>query len=175
MVYNKDNNNKKFVRRNEQIRVPKVLLIKDGQNMGTYPTFEAIKMAREEGMDLVEVSPNANPPVCSIIDYGKFCYEQQKKKKSQKGGQQKEKDISFRYVIDDHDLLTKANQARTFLEKGYRVKLIVKFKARENAHKDQGFVVIKRCLELLHDLVTPEKPPAFEGNQVTCCLEVKKQ
>ena len=169
-----DGKDKKSVRKNEQIRAFKVLLIKDGQNLGTYPTNEAIRMAREEGLDLVEVSPNANPPVCSIIDYGRHLYDQQKKKKSQKQSQQREKEICFRYVIAEHDLATKAAQVRSFIEKGYRVKLMVKFKARENAHKDQGFLVVKRCLELLQDVATAEKAPHLEGNTITCRLEAKK-
>lgn len=167
--------NKSFVRKNEQIRVPKILLIKDGQNLGEYPPFEALKMARAEGLDLVEVAPKAKPPVCQIMDYGKFLYDQQKKKKAQRNSSQKEKEISFRYVIDDHDLETKANQARKFLEKGYRVKLIVKFKAREKAHKDQGFVVIKKCLELLEDVSKIDKPVGMEGANVTCRLEAKSE
>jgi len=165
--------NKKFVRRNEQIRIPKILLVKDGQNLGQYPTSEALKMAKAEGLDLVEVAPQSRPPVCQIMDYGKYLYEKQKKKKTQKNSAQKEKEISFRYVISDHDLETKANQARKFIEKGYRVKLIVKFKAREKAHKDQGFVVIKKCVELLDDVAKLDKPVGMEGANVTCRLEAK--
>jgi len=165
--------NKKFVRRNEQIRSPKILLIKDGQNLGQYPTSEALKIARAAGLDLVEVAPQSRPPVCQIMDYGKYLYEQQKKKKTQRNSAQKEKEISFRYVISDHDLETKANQARKFIEKGYRVKLIVKFKAREKAHKDQGFVVIKKCVELLDDIAKLDKPVGMEGANVTCRLEAK--
>ena len=171
---NKENKDKKFVRKNEQIRASKVLLVRDGKNLGTYPTFEALRMAREDGLDLVEVNGASNPPVCSIMDYGKHIYEQQKKKKGQKTSQQKEKEISFRYVINDNDLKTKANQVRVFIEKGYKVKLTVKFKARENAHKDQGFVVIKHCLDLLKDVAVPEKPPVLEGNNITCRLDAKK-
>ncbi len=165
--------NRNFVRKNEQIRVAKILLIKGDQNLGEYSPYDALKLAREEGLDLVEVAPNARPPVCQIMDYGKFLYDQQKKKKAQKNSTQKEKEISFRYVIDDHDLETKANQARKFLEKGHRVKLIVKFKAREKAHKDQGFVAIKKCIELLDNVASVYKPVAMEGANVTCRLEAK--
>lgn len=166
--------NKNMVRKNEQIKLPKVLLIKDGQNLGTYPTNEAIRLARDEGLDLVEVSPNSNPPVCSIMDYGKFVYDQQRKKKSQKQSQQKEKEISFRYVIDEHDLEVKANQIKKLIEKGYRVKVTVKFKARENAHRDKGFIAIRQCLDLVKDIGTPEKPPVLEGNNIICRVDAKK-
>ena len=166
------NRNKNFIRRNEQIKINKVLLIKDGENLGVYPTFEALRIAKEEGLDLVEVAPNAKPPVCQVMDYGKFLYDQQKKNKKQKTTH-KEKIVTFRYVIDDNDLQTKANKVRQFLEKGYKVKLVVKFRAREKAHKNEGFVTIKKCLGLLEDIATIEKPVAMEGSNVTCRLEKK--
>jgi len=172
----KKNNNSKngnFVRRNEQIRVNKVLLVKDGQNLGVYPTSEALRMARDANLDLVEVAPQAKPPVCQIMDHGKYLYNQQKKTKNNRQASQKEKIISFRYVIDDNDLQTKANQIRKFLEKGYKVKIVVKFKSREKAHKDQGFTAIKRCIELLDDIAAIEKPMGMEGSNVTCRIEKK--
>ena len=114
-----------FVRRNEGIRIPQVLLVEDGVKLGVFKTADALRMARDKGLDLVEVAPHAKPhPVCSIMDYGKYRFEmQQKKKKQEKNSGPKEKEISFRYVIDDHDLQTKVNQIKGYLEKGDRVKI----------------------------------------------------
>jgi translation initiation factor IF-3 len=166
---------KDFTRTNFQIKVPKVRVVKDGQNLGVMPTFEARKLAQEAGLDLVEVAPQAQPPVCQIIDYGKFKYDKSKKDKDKKSSPNKEKEISFRYVIDEHDLLTKANQAKKFLEKGFRVKLMVKFKARENAHRDQGFVAIKKCIELIGDMAVLDKPPTMEGGTVVARMDLNRQ
>lgn len=168
-----DNKKEKFTRINNQIRVPKVVLIKDGKNLGTVPTEVARKMAFDADLDLVEVSPNSSPPVCSILDYGKFKYDQQKKKKSQRQVQSKEKEITLRYVTSDHDLGTKMNHAKELLEKGDKIKIAIKFKKRENVYKDQGFVVIKKCLEQLSEWVV-ERQPAFEGGQIICRISPKK-
>lgn len=162
---------KDMVRSNFQIKAPKVRVVHDGKNLGIMPTFEARKLAQEASKDLVEVAPMANPPVCHIMDYGKFMFDKSKKEKDKKASQTKEKDIVFRYVIDEHDLLTKANQAKSFLEKNFRVRLVVKFKARENAHKEQGFTAIRRCIEMIGDAASVEKMPAFEGNTIVARLE----
>lgn len=170
----KGDNNKDFVRYNERIRIPKVLVVHEGDNLGVMDTRDAQRKARSMGLDLVEVAPKARPPVCQIMDYGKFMYEKQKRTKNNKGNAAKEKELSFRYVIDDHDLGTKANQARKFLEKGHKVKLVVKFKAREKAHKEKGFVALKKIIELLKDVSTVEKPPGYEGHNITARLDVVK-
>jgi len=162
-----------FVRSNEQIRIPRVLLVQDGVNLGEIPTREALAKARAAGLDLVEVAPKARPPVCQIMDYGKYMFDKQKRNKT-KSANQKEKEISFRYVIDIHDLETKANQARKFLSKGQKVKVVVKFKAREKAHKDKGFVAIRKLIEMLEDVASVEKEPSFEGHNITARLDVKK-
>ena len=159
-----------FVRSNERIRILEVLLIHEGQNLGVMKTQEALEKAREVGLDLVEVSPNSRPPVCQIMDYGKFMYERNKKKKQHI---MKDKEVSFRYVIDDHDLETKANQIRKFIGKGHKVKVVVKFKAREKAHKDKGFVALNKLITMLGDAVSVEKPPGFEGHCVTARLDKK--
>lgn len=172
--FNQYKKDKFFVRKNEQIRVPQVLLVKDNQKIGIFQTHEAIRMAYNEGLDLVEVAPHAKPPVCSILDYGKYKFEQQQKqKKKEKNSGPKEKEISFRYVIDDHDLETKVNLIKGYLEKGDRVRVVVKFKGRENAHKDQGMVVMNKCLASLTEMADVEKQPSFEGGQITCRL-IKK-
>jgi translation initiation factor IF-3 len=164
-----------FVRRNEQIRIPKVLVVRDGVRLGVYSTYDAIRMARDEGLDLVEIAPRERPVVCSIMDYGRYKYDQQKKQKERKTNTQKEKEVSFRYVINDHDLMIKTNQIKSWLEDGDRVKITIKFKSRENAHRDQGMVVIKKCLEALNDYGTIEREPAFEGSQIICRLLPKKK
>lgn len=158
----------KSLRKNEQIRIPKVLLIKDGQKLGIFSTYDAIKLAQEEGLDLVEISPDQRPPVCAIMDFGKHQYEQSKKQKHKISA--KEKEITLRYVIDQNDLNTKINQAKNWLSHGDRVKIMIRFKARENAHKDQGMAVIKRVMESLTDVCTVERQPVFEGNQIICRL-----
>lgn len=162
------------VRCNEHIRIKEVRVIHEGENLGVLSTSEALKRARAAGLDLVEVSPKTRPPVCQIMDYGKFMFDKSKKKKQQPTSQ-KEKELSFRYVIGDHDLETKANQARKFLDKGQRVKFVVKFKAREKAHKNQGFDALNKMVELLSDIASVEKAPGFEGHNVTARLEPKKE
>jgi translation initiation factor IF-3 len=174
MRKNQPQQNKDFVRCNERIRIPEVRVIYDGKNLGIMSSRDALLKAQELGLDLVEVSPNVRPPVCQIMDYGKFMYEKSKRKKDQKGSSKKEKEIAFRYVIDKHDLETKAGQARKFIEKDYRVKLVVKFKAREKAHKDQGFKAIKDLIALLEDVAEVEKEPGFEGHTVTARLDKRK-
>ena len=170
--YNQENK-KDFTRTNDQIRVPRILLVKDGQKLGEFKTRKALQMARDAGLDLVEVSPNSKPPVCSIMDYGKYQYNKQKKSKQQSSGR-KEKEVSFRYVIDDHDLQTKANQVRKFIEKGMRVKLVVKFKSREKAHKNQGFEAVNKLIKMVEDVVLVEKAPSMEGNNIIARLDKAK-
>lgn len=167
---------KTWVRHNEQIRILQICVIQDGKNLGTMFTRDALVLARSVGLDLVEVAPNVRPPVCRIMDYGKFMFDKSKKDKKQSSGQ-KEKEICFRYVIDSHDLETKANQAKRFLEKGMKVKLVVKFKQREKAHKDLGFDILAKAIELLKDVASVETEPRHEGGQViaklTTCSGVK--
>lgn len=165
---------KDWVRHNEQIRIPQVLVVQDGKNMGVMQTRDALALARGVGLDLVEVAPHSRPPVCQIMDYGKFMFDRSKKQK-QKGNQTKEKEISFRYVIDGHDLETKANQAKKFLEKGMKVKLVVKFKQREKAHKNMGFTVLNKIIEMLKEDASVETAPKFEGENVIARLDVKKE
>ena len=163
-----------FVRTNERIRIPRILVINEkNENLGEMSNRDALSLARKAGLDLVEVSPNVRPPVCRIMDYGKFMYDKQKKQKN-KGTSVKEKEITFRYVISDHDMETKANQARKFLEKGNKVKLIVKFRHREKAHKKEGFVTMEKMVSLLENVAKLEKAPSFEGGNVVARLDLKK-
>ncbi len=176
MAFNGDFKEKRkdFVRHNEQIRVPQVLVIENGRNIGVMATSIALAKARAVGLDLVEVAAQAKPPVCQIMDYGKFMFDKQKKDKDKQHNNHKEKEISFRYVIDENDLATKANAARRFLEKGDKVRVVVKFKHREKAHKDKGFEALEKLVALLVNEATLEKPPAFEGSNIVARLQAKK-
>ncbi len=172
--YHKGEKKQDFVRTNERIRIPRVLVIdENNQNIGEVSNKDALAMARAVGLDLVEVSPNARPPVCRIMDYGKFMYERQKKTKN-KGAVTKEKEISFRYVISEHDMATKANQAKKFLEQGHRVKLMVFFEKREKAHKQEGFVVMTKMYDLLKEVAQMDNPPIMEGGNIIARLDLKK-
>ncbi len=172
-----DNNKRKdFVRCNEQIRIPQVRLIFGDQNLGIVSRDEALSKARAAGLDLVEVAPQARPPVCSIMDYGKYMFDKQKKEKDKKGGgAKKEKEVCFRYVINDHDLETKAGQVRAFLEEGLKVRVVVKFKGREKAHKDQGFVALEKLLTKLEDIAVIEGVPSFDGSNISARVDMKKE
>jgi translation initiation factor IF-3 len=167
---------KDWVRHNEQIRIPQVLVIHNGKNLGVMSNRAALDLARSHDLDLVEVSPNARPPVCHIIDYGKYMFDTQKKQKELNAKQQKvrEKEVDFRYVIAEADLNTKINQIRNFLNKGFKVKCVCKFRQRENIHKDQGFEVLKKVIDQVKDMATVEFGPKFDGNNIICRLEVNK-
>ena len=171
----KDKNEPELAKKNEQVRHNRVLVIHEGNKLGIMSSRDAQFKARDLGLDLVEVAPNADPPVCVIMDYGKYQYEKNKKSSGSKKSTIKEKEFSLRYVIDEHDLQTKMNQAKKYLDKGNRVKLIVKFKARENAHKEKGWTVINRAVELLAEHGTPEKPANWEGNRIAVKLINKKE
>ncbi len=158
---------------NNDIRIPKVLVIKDGKNIGEIPTDQAKRMAQDAGLDLVEVQPFARPPVCVIMDYGKYKFDQDKKEKK-KPHVIKEKEIRFRYVIGDHDLETKINQTKKFLEQKHKVKLVVLFKRRENIHRNEGFNLLNKFLDALKDYCTDEVVPKQEGGNIICRLEPKK-
>lgn len=167
---------KDWVRHNEQIRLSPIVVIHEGKNLGSMPTYEALQMARSLDLDLVEIAPNARPPVCHIRDYGKFMFERSKKKKeSEKSNGPKEKEVEFRYVIGDHDLETKVNQIKKFLAKGHKVKCVCIFKQREKAHKDQGFVILNRVIELLGKSVNVEMMPKFEGQNIICRFDSIKE
>lgn len=162
-----------WVRHNEQIRVPQVLVIRNGTNLGVMSTRDALFMARSADLDLVEIAAFSKPPVCHIMDYGKYMYDNKKKDKD-KQIIQKEKEIYFNYVIDDHDLETKANQCKRFIEKGSKVKLIVRFHGRARVHQKLGFVVLEKVIDLLRSIVKVEKEPCIEGNNVIAKLDIKK-
>ena len=154
---------------NERIRAPEVQVISsDGKNLGTLSTQEAINIAKQEGLDLIEISPNANPPVCKIIDIGKYKYDQQKKahkaKKKQKVMNLKE--IKLRPVTEIHDYNFKIKNAQRFLTKGDKVKFTVQFRGREMLHTDLGFDLMKRITDDTASLGKIEVKPKFEGRQI---------
>lgn len=175
MVKDKTDTKKKkdWVRHNEQIRVPEILVVQDGKNLGKMATKDALALARAAGLDLVEVAPHSKPPVCQIMDYGKFMFDKSKKKA--KPATQKEKEVSFRYVIDEGDLTTKCDQIKKFIDKGFKVKLVVKFKHREKAHKDKGFEVLNKVIDRVKEVSSVEMAPRFEGGNVMARLDVKKE
>ena len=154
---------------NERIRAPEVQVISsDGKHLGTLSTREAIKIAKEEGLDLIEISPNTNPPVCKIIDIGKYKYDQQKKahkaKKKQKIMNLKE--IKLRPVTEIHDYNFKIKNAQRFLTKGDKVKFTVQFRGREMQHTDLGYDLMKRITDDTASLGKIEVKPKFEGRQI---------
>ncbi|NWJ96480.1 MAG: translation initiation factor IF-3 [Chloroflexi bacterium] len=163
----------KNLRVNERIRVPEVRVIdENGEQAGVLKTREALALARQRNLDLVEVAPNAQPPVCRLLDYGKFRYEQTKKERDARKTQKviSIKEVRLRPKIDDHDLETKGKQARGFLEEGHKVKMTVLFRGRELAHTDIGRELLNQMGDLLKDAAVIEQPPKMEGKNMTMML-----
>ncbi len=167
------NQNKEEHRLNERIRVPQVRLIDElGNQVGVVPTYEALQMARDRGLDLMEVSPNAQPPVCKICDYGKFKYEKKKKEQVAKKKQTviKVKEIQLRPQTEEHDLDYKFKNVRQFLEDGDKAKITIMFRGREITYVDQGFKIMKQLAELVKDVGAVEAPPKIEGKKLIMIL-----
>jgi translation initiation factor IF-3 len=161
---------------NEQIRISPVRLIGvNGEQLGVVPTSQALEMAREAQLDLVEVAPTDRPPVCKIMDFGKFRYQQSQKKNKSRPHQQKLKEIRVRPKTGDHDIETKVNQARKFLEHKDKVLVNVLFRGRELQHIDEGRRIIVSILEKLADLAKIEKAPSLEGKRMTAMLAPKSE
>ena len=158
---------------NEEIRVREVHLIdKGGANRGTVTAAEAVRLAQEAGLDLVEIAPNANPPVCKLMDFGKFKYQEQKKaaeaRKKQKVVEVKE--IKFRPMIDDHDYDVKLRSMVRFFEEGDKVKVTLRFRGREMAHQELGMQLLNRVKEDAGKLAKVEQEPRMEGRQMVMVL-----
>ncbi|MCB9990279.1 MAG: translation initiation factor IF-3 [Rhodospirillales bacterium] len=158
---------------NDQIRAEKVRLVDaDGNMAGVVSVSEALKVAEEAGLDLVEVSPNADPPVCKVLDYGKYKYEQQKKaaeaRKKQKTVDVKE--VKVRPGIEEHDYGVKMRNARRFLESGDKVKVTMRFRGREMAHQDIGMDLLRKMKEELAEISKVELEPKLEGRQMIMVL-----
>ncbi|HEV3204168.1 MAG TPA: translation initiation factor IF-3 [Gemmataceae bacterium] len=159
---------------NDQIRISPVRLIgANGEQLGVVPTSQAQELAREAQLDLVEVAPTERPPVCKILDYGKFRYQQTHKKNKAKPHHQRLKEIRVRPKTGDHDIETKVNQARKFLEHKDKVLVNVLFRGRELQHIDEGRRIIGMILEKLGDLAKIEKAPSMEGKRMTAMLAPK--
>ena len=164
-------------RLNEQITVRECRLIGfDGTQLGIYPVAQAQRVADDQGLDLVEIAPNAEPPVCRIMDYGKFKYEQQKKKQEAKKRQSvvQIKEIKVRPKTDDHDYETKLRHIRRFLEDGDRCKVTVFFRGREIVHKDRGISILERVVQDLADVAKVDQEPRAEGRTLQMLLVPKK-
>ena len=169
-------NNNKGLRINEQIRVREVRLIDDeGGQKGIVPTLDALKMAKDKELDLVEVSPNANPPVCKILDFGKYRFEMEKKLRDSKKNQKvlKLKEIRMQPKIGTGDLDTKAKHVQEFLDEGDKVKITIRFRGRELAHTDLGFGVLQEVLKRLTSAYLIEKPAAMDGKFMSMTISGK--
>ena len=162
---------------NEQIRDKEVRLIgEDGEQLGIMSAKDAFKRARDAELDLVKIAPTAKPPVCKIIDYGKYKYEMLRKEKEAKKKQKsiEVKEIRLSPNIDDNDLNTKVNNARKFLEKGNKVKVTLRFRGREMAHMTQTKYILDDFAEKLGDIAVVDKPAKVEGRTIVIFLSAKK-
>ena len=172
-AYFQRRNNDPFagIRRNHRIKVPQVMVISpEGKKLGVLDTPKAVNLALEVGLDLVEVAPNAVPPVCRIMDFGKYVYEEQKKHSHTKPTGSKIKEIEFTARIADNDFLTKLRHAEEFLAHGNKVKLRLKFRGREMAHTEIGFDVIKRGMAELSGMGHPDSEPKLLGRNIHVML-----
>ena len=162
---------------NEQIRDKEVRLIgEDGEQLGIMSAKDAFKLARDAELDLVKIAPTAKPPVCKIIDYGKYKYEMLRKEKEAKKKQKsiEVKEIRLSPNIDDNDLNTKVNNARKFLEKGNKVKVTLRFRGREMAHMTQTKYILDDFAEKVSDIAVVDKPAKVEGRTIVIFLSAKK-
>ena len=162
---------------NERIRAREVRVIGDeGEQIGVMPPFEALKMARERNLDLVEISPTAQPPVCRIMDYGKFLYQNEKREREAKKKQKTitVKEVKFRINVDDHDYETKKNHVLRFLDGGDKVKATIFFRGREMTRQSLGRQILERLIKDVEDKAIVEFRPRQEGNTLHAILAPKK-
>jgi translation initiation factor IF-3 len=167
------------VRINERIRLSPVRLVdEEGEQVGVVPVEEALRMAREKGLDLVEVAASSRPIVCKIMDYGRFRYEQEKKAREAKKQQHTVdvKEVKYRPNINIHDFQTKTNRARKFLEQGKHVKVTIMFRMREMRRPENGFELLKRVAEELADVAQVDRlPTQLEGRDLTMVMRPQKK
>jgi len=169
--YQNRNRGPKGLRRNDRIRAAEVRVIgPEGTNIGVMPPKKALELAQKVGLDLIEVSPAARPPVCRILDFGKFLYEESKKQKETKQTSTKLKEVKFRVSIGQHDFETKLRRAENFLHHGNKVKLTLQFRGRENEHRELGFNRVNLAKDELGGVSTADSPPKLVGRQVTAIL-----
>lgn len=162
---------------NRRIRIPQVRVIgADGEQLGVMDTREALQLAQNEGLDLVEISPSARPPVCRILDFGKYQYEEAKNQKKAKKRQQSTqmKEMRYRPKIDEHDIKFKTNQLREFLQEGHKVRAYVEFRGREMTHTEFGHQILERIKEMLSDVGQPESNVRMEGRRMSLIIDPKK-
>ena len=168
----------KELRINEEITAKELRLIGvDGEQIGIVSPREALAIAREAGLDLVEVAPQAKPPVCRIMDYGKYKFQQSKREKEARKKQKviNIKEVKFRLGIEDHDFEVKARNIERFLKKGDKVKITVMFRGREISHSDLGLALSNRIIERIEDVGVVEKPPKLEGRNMIMVLSPKQE
>jgi translation initiation factor IF-3 len=160
---------------NELIRVPQVRLVGENVEVGVYPTAKAIQMAQEQELDLVEISPSADPPVCKIIDYKKFLYEQKKRQKVIKSNAIKVvvKEIRFGPNTDEHDFNFKLNHAKKFIEEGAKIKAYVMFRGRAIIYKENGEILLLKMATELEEIAKVESMPKLEGKRMIMMLAPK--
>lgn len=160
-----------MTRINDRIRAPKVrVIMADGQQLGVMGSREALAKAQSLGLDLVEIAGQVDPPVCKIIDYGKFKYEQAKLKKQKSKSATRMKEVKFRVGTGQHDYNIKLGRAEGFLDTNHKCRFVLQFKGRENAHKELGFVVLNRIIEDLKTMAQVDQPPRLNGRAVAMIL-----
>jgi translation initiation factor IF-3 len=165
---------RKAQRINEQIRISPVRVIgAEGEVLGVIETIEALQRAREAGLDLVEVAPQEKPPVCRIMDYGKFKYQQKKRQHKGHTHHSKNKELRLRPKIGDHDLMTKVNRAKEFLAQKDKVIFSVIFRGRENAHVDEGYKLVQRLTKELEEVAKLEQNPQMQGRRIVVIFAPK--
>ena len=160
---------KSFIRINDRIRAREIRVIdENGEQLGILAPYEALKIARERGFDLVEVSPNAVPPVCRIQDYGRFLYEKEKSERAARKRQKviTVKEVKFSVTVDEHDYQTKKNQAVRFLSEGDKVKASLRFRGRQMAHRELGYKIINKLIQDIGDAGIVEFMPRMEGQPI---------
>lgn len=159
------------IKRNDKIRVPEIRVISpEGKQLGILPTEKALALARQFNLDLVEMSANATPPVCRIMDFGKYIYEEQKKASHVKSTASKLKEVEFTPRIEQNDFLTKIRHAEEFLDHGNKVKFRLKFRGREMAHTEIGFEVMKRALSEIAGMGHADSEPKLMGKQINVMI-----
>ncbi len=170
----RDQNRGRFrdmTRINDRIRAPKVRVVtSDGQQLGVMSSREALAKAQAMGLDLVEIAGQVDPPVCKIVDYGKYKYEQAKLKKQKSKSATRMKEVKFRVGTGQHDYNIKLGRAEGFLDTNHKCRFVLQFRGRENAHKDLGFVVLNRIIEDLKTMAQVDQPPRLNGRAVAMIL-----
>lgn len=165
------------IRVNERIRIPQIRVIdENGEQLGIMRPQQALEIAKERGYDLVEVAPNVSPPVCRIMDYSRYKYEQEKKEREAKKNQKiiHIKEIKLSPVIEEHDYQVKLNHAKGFIEKGDKVRVVMLFRGRQMAHLDMGRAIIDKMISDTADIAEPEEAPKREGIAISVVIKPKK-